>query len=149
MTQNVQFHLNNDETIEVCNKLGVVQEDLGKSLKAMVLDNKVTKVYPTRFAQEIIEDYKKDNVKAPEDRVTEFSEKELREILGITKRNEKNKIRQHGLYMKNNLEEAMLNFTAHWNGDIYKVREIVHELKDIEKREFAVRELLRRGYKVD
>ena len=79
-----------------------------------------------------------------------MTEKELREILGITKsgKNQKNKIRQHGLYFKNNSEEAMMTFINHWNGDPYRILEIRKELNDNMLQEFAVRELLARGYEV-
>jgi hypothetical protein len=150
MTQNIQFHLNKEELVSVCNKFGVLPDELGKSLKSLVLETKKSGYFPIKFEQTIIEEFKEKNLKAPQDQVKEFSEAELRKILGITKtgKNEKNKIREKGLYFKNNTEEAMMNFISHWNGDPYRILEIRKELNDNMKNEFAVRELLRRGFEI-
>jgi hypothetical protein len=79
-----------------------------------------------------------------------MSEKELREILGITKtgKNMKNKIREKGLYFKTNTEDSMMNFISHWDGDPYRILEIRKELTDYMKQEFAVREFLSRGFEI-
>jgi len=151
MTQNIQFHLNKEELLLVCNKLGVLPNELGKSMKSLVLGNTVTSNYPVKFKQELVEEWKKENLKAPQDKVKDLTEDELRKVLGISKngKNEKNKIRQHGLYMKNNVEDALMNFSAHWNGDVYKLLEIRDEVMDFAYKEFVVRELKRRGFKAE
>ena len=41
-----------------------------------------------------------------------------------------------------------MNFISHWNGDPYRILEIRKELLDNMRFEFAVRELLRRGYEI-
>ena len=150
MTQNIQFHLNKEELLLVCNKLGVLPDELGKSAKSLLLDKKTSGYYPTKFEQEIIQKFKDENLKAPQDAVKEMSEKELREILGITKtgKNMKNKIREKGLYFKTNTEDSMMNFISHWDGDPYRILEIRKELNDNMKQEFAVRELLSRGFEI-
>ncbi len=150
MTKTIAFHLNNEEILEVCNKLGVRENDLGKAVKSLVTEKKNSPIYPLKFEQEIIQQFKNENLKAPQDEVKDMSEEELRKILGITKngKNMKNKIREKGLYMKENTEEALMNFISHWNGDPYRILEIRKELLDNMRFEFAVRELLRRGYEI-
>ena len=150
MSKTIGFNLNTEEIIELCNKFGVLEKDLGKSMKSLVLNKKNSGHYPARFEQEIIQKFKDENLKAPQDAVKEMSEKELREILGITKtgKNERNKIREKGLYFKTNTEDSMMNFISHWDGDPYRILEIRKELNDNMKQEFAVRELLSRGYEI-
>ena len=154
MSKTIGFNLNKDEILEVCNKLGVLPDDLGKSVKSLLLENKLSSSYPAKFEQEFreraIQEFRDEHLKPPQEKVKDFSDEELRKILGITKtgKNEKNKIREKGLYFKNNTEEAMMNFINHWGGDPYRVLEIRKELNDNMLQEFAVRELLARGYEI-
>jgi hypothetical protein len=41
-----------------------------------------------------------------------------------------------------------MTFISHWGGDPYRILEIRKELNDNMKQEFAVRELLSRGYEI-
>ena len=110
---------------------------------------KVSK-FEQEFRERAIQEFRDEHLKPPQEKVKDFSDEELRKILGITKtgKNEKNKIREKGLYFKNNTEEAMMNFINHWGGDPYRVLEIRKELNDNMLQEFAVRELLARGYEI-
>jgi hypothetical protein len=150
MSKTISFSLNTEEIIELCNKLGVLESDLGKSAKSFFTDKIHSGNYPIKFKQEIIQEWKDENLKAPQDAVKDMSEKELREILGITKtgKNMKNKIREKGLYFKTNTEDSMMNFISHWDGDPYRILEIRKELTDYMKQEFAVREFLSRGFEI-
>ena len=142
MAKNVQISLNKDEVILVSNKLNVRENEIGKSLKALILDNKNSKDFPLEFSQEL----KKVETKTIEQEIKDMTLQELRRELGIDikGKNENRKNKAGGLYFKKNTEDYLSDFMIWWNGDPRKITEASVHIKNLAKREFMVLEYARR-----
>jgi hypothetical protein len=141
MSKSFSLFLNNDEILLVCNKLGVRENEVAKSLKALILEKESSKDFPIKFLQEL---------KSPKNELT-FEEEvrqktlsELQKMLGIKGKNENRRIKASGLYFGKNVEDYMADFMAHWNRDVHKIPEIITTLQNYAKSEFIALELTRR-----
>ena len=144
MSKTFGLSLTTQEILLVCNKLGVRENEVGKSLKALLLEKESSKDFPIKFLQEL---------KSPKDELT-FEEEvrqktisELQKMLGIKGKNENRRIKASGLYFGKNVEDYMADFMAHWNKDVHKIPEIITTLQNYAKSEFIALELTRREAK--
>lgn len=139
MAKNVQISLNHDELIKLCSKLNCTTDELGKTLKASILDLKHSPYFSEKI--KIVESEKRLSL---QEQVEQMTLKELEKHLGIKSGNVSRKLDAKGLYFQKNVEDYMMKFLAEWKNDIYKIPELVFRMKMLEKDEYVVREYLKR-----
>ena len=144
MSKTIGFSINSKEIIEVCNKLGVRENELGRALKSLVLEKKHSPFFPKEFFQQKVDELKKAEMQPYEQQLKDMSISDIEKELGIKGRNEKRRVKAAGLYFKKNVEDYMNDFVLNWNGDGFKVNEICFTLTKFWQDELAVRELLER-----
>jgi hypothetical protein len=142
MAKNVQLSLNKEEILLVSNKLNVRENEIGKSLKALLLGKENSKDFPLKFYQEL----KKVETKSIEQEIKDMTIQQLRKELGIDVKgkNENRKTKAGGLYFKKNTEDYLSDFMTWWHGDPRKIAEASLHIKNLARHEFMVLEYARR-----
>jgi len=144
MSKTISFSLNSKEIVELCNKLGVRENELGKAMKALSMEKRHSPFFPKEFFQQKVDELKKLETQPYEEQLKDMSISDIEKELGIKGRNEKRRVKAAGLYFKKNVEDYMNDFVLNWNGDGFKVKEICFTLTKFWQDELAVRELLER-----
>ena len=144
MSKSFSVNLNNNEIIEACSNLGIVQEDFAKALKSLVLKKKSSGYYPKElFKQEFDEMRVKENMGMLQ-KSQSLSRKDLEKILGIKGKNADRKIKASGLYYKKNFEDYVADFVMWWNGDKAKAPELIMKLNNLTWLEYCANEYAER-----
>ena len=131
MVKNVQLSLNNNEIIEACTNLGILEADLGKALKSLVLNKEGSGYYPKQLFAQKLEQVKKEETMTMQERASSLDLKGLEKILGIKGKNADKKIKAGGLYYKKNFEDYVADFVMWWNGDKAKAPELILKLQNL------------------
>lgn len=135
MSKNVQISLSHDELVEVCSKLKCVDSELGRVIKASILEKKHSE-YFREF----------DNVEHDEkipihEQVKEMTNVELKKYIGVKRNADTKAIRAYGLHFKNNVEFYLTQFLAEWMADPHRVTELMNQMREYRNKEFVTREL--------
>ena len=140
MVKNVQLSLNNNEIIEACTNLGIVEADLGKALKSLVLNKEGSGYYPKQlFAQKLDLMKLKEGMNMRQ-KAESLTDKDLAKILGIKGKNTDRRIKASGLYYKKNFEDYVADFIMWWNGDKAKAPELIMKLNNLTWFEYCATE---------
>ena len=120
MAKNIQLSLNKDEILLVSNKLKVRENEIGKTLKALILGNETSRDFPLEFFQEL----KKVEIKSVEQEVKDMTIQQLKRELGIDSKgkNENRKLKGGGLYFKKTLRIIWLILWYGGMGTLEKYR---------------------------
>jgi|TARA_B110000285_G_C14798173_1_gene456187 hypothetical protein len=131
MSKSFSVNLNNNEIIEACSNLGILQEDFGKAIKSLMLNKENSGYYPKQLFAQKLEQVNKEKNMTMQDRSKEKSLKELENILGIKGRNTDKKLKAAGLYYKKNFEDYVSDFVMWWDGDKGKAFEFILKLHNL------------------
>ena len=146
MSKTFSLSLNSDEIKEVCKTLNVRENDLSKSVKALLTGKKESSHYPEVFEQKL-KGVLEEKVPEVEKISLEMKTKtidELEKILGIRGVNKTRKIQSNGLYFQKNTEDFLSKFLMEWRGDLYKIPELKFIVTEFLTKEIASREYLAR-----
>lgn len=146
MSKSFSLFLNNEEILLVCNKLGVRENDVGKAVKALLLEKESSSEFPVKFLQEL---KNPKNELTFEEQVKQKTLEELNKMLGIKGKNFKRRLKSSGLYFGKNVEDYLADFMAQWNRDMNKIPEVITTLKLYAKDEIVALEIARREAKGD
>ena len=140
MVKNVQLSLNNNEIIEACNNLGIVEADLGKALKSLVLNKESSGYYPKQLFAQKMDLLRSQETMNMRQKAESLSDKDLAKILGIKGKNTDRRIKATGLYYKKNFEDYVADFVMWWNGDKAKAPELILKLRNLTWHEYCATE---------
>jgi len=120
MAKNIQLSLNKDEILLVSNKLKVRENEIGKTLKALILGNETSRDFPLEFFQEL----KKVETKSVEQEVKDMTIQQLKRELGIDSKgkNENRKLRAEDFILKKTLRIIWLILWYGGTGTLEKYR---------------------------
>ena len=140
MSKSFSVNLNNNEIIEACSNLGILQEDFGKAIKSLMLNKESSGYYPKQlFAQKLDSLRLQENMNMRQ-KAENLPDKELAKILGIKGKNADRKVKANGLYYKKNFEDYVADFIMWWNGDKAKAPELIMKLNNLTWFEYCATE---------
>lgn len=132
MGKYISVYLNRDEWFRVIQNWKITEDEANKFMKQMILNpEKFMKV----FNQEIEESKKTNVVEKIKVDANDMTLDELKKKLGIRGNNALKTVDAKGLYFKNNVEDYLRKFGREWNGDVYKIPELMFRVQSLMENE--------------
>ena len=147
MSKTFSVNLNNNEIVEACSNLGIVQEDFAKAIKSLILHKEDSGYYPKQLFAQKLDSMKIQESMNMRQKAESLTDKNLAKILGIKGKNEDRRIKATGLFYKKNFEDYVADFIMWWNGDKSKAPELILKLSNLTWFEYCANEYAERRNK--